>query len=340
MFQNVPLWPERASTFANNVDALYIFLIAVTGLFTLIVFALVAFFAIKYRQKPGGVATQIEGSYSLEATWTLIPFGLFMVMFVWGASIYMTQVQPPKNAMDIFVVGKQWMWKAQHPEGVREINQLHVPVGRDIKLTLISQDVVHSFYVPEFRIKQDVIPGRYTTMWFHPIKTGRYHLFCAEYCGTEHSGMIGEVVVMEPAEYAAWLSGGSGEGSMASTGQKLFQELGCATCHRSDTQGRGPNLQGAYGKPVLLDTGQTVIADDNYVRESILNPGAKVVSGFKPIMPTFNGIVSEEQLLSLIAYVKSLAQPQQGEPVSNRPAVPGRAPAANAAPKAGNAKVQ
>jgi cytochrome c oxidase subunit II len=338
---NIPLWPERASTMAGNVDALYIFLLVVTGTFTLLIFVLIAVFAVKYRQKPGRSATQIEGSLALEATWTLIPFGLFMVMFVWGAMIYMDEAQPPKNAMDVFVVGKQWMWKLQHPEGVREINQLHVPVGRDVRLTMISQDVIHSFYIPSFRIKQDVLPGRYSTIWFHAIKPGRYHLFCAEYCGTMHSGMIGEVVVMEPADYSAWLSGGSGEGSMASTGQKLFQELGCSSCHRSDTQGRGPNLVGVYGKPVLLDTGSVVVADDNYVRESILNPGAKVVSGFKPIMPTFNGIVSEEQVLSLIAYVKSLAQPQQGEPVSNRPSVPGRAPAAgNATPTAGNAKVQ
>src|SRR3954471_2045352 len=268
MWQNVPLWPQRASTFANNVDALYIFLIAVTGFFTLLVFALVAFFAIKYRQKPGREATQIEGSLALEATWTLIPFGLFMMMFVWGAAVYLGEMQPPKNAMDVFVVAKQWMWKLQHPEGVREINTLHIPVGRDVRLTLISQDVIHSFYVPAFRIKQDVLPGRYTTVWFHPIKTGRYHLFCAEYCGTMHSGMIGEVVVMEPAEYATWLSSGSNEGSMATDGQKLFAQLGCATCHRSDTQGRGPNLANAYGKPVMLDNGTTVVADDNYIRES------------------------------------------------------------------------
>jgi cytochrome c oxidase subunit 2 len=335
MWQNVPLWPARASSFANNVDALYIFLIAVCGFFTLLVFALVAFFALKYRQRPGREATQIEGSLALEATWTLIPFGLFMIMFVWGASIYMNQAQPPKNAMDVFVVGKQWMWKLQHPEGVREINQLHVPVGKDIRLTMISQDVIHSFFVPAFRIKQDVLPGRYTTLWFHPIKTGHYHLFCAEYCGTSHSGMIGEVVVMEPAEYAAWLSNGSAEGSMASTGEKLFQELGCSSCHRSDTQGRGPDLAGTYGKPVLLDNGSTVISDDAYIRESIINPGSKVVAGYKPIMPTFSGIVSEEQLLSLISYVKSISQPQQVRPE------PGRASAAgNAAPTAGNAKVQ
>jgi cytochrome c oxidase subunit 2 len=326
MFQNVPLWPERASSFAGNVDALYVFLIAVTGFFTLLVFVMVAVFAIKYRQKPGRSATQIEGSLALEATWTLIPFGIFMVMFVWGAALFMNEVQPPKNSMDVFVVGKQWMWKLQHPEGVREVNQLHVPLGRDVRLTMISQDVIHSFYVPAFRIKQDVLPGRYTTLWFHPIKTGTYHLFCAEYCGTQHSGMIGQVVVMEPNEYAAWLSGGAAtEGSMAANGQKLFQELGCASCHRSDTQGRGPNLAGVYGHPVMLDTGSTVTADDNYIRESILNPGTRVVSGFKPIMPTFSGIVSEDQVLALIAYVKSLSQPQQ---------------ASNTAPAAGNEKVQ
>jgi cytochrome c oxidase subunit 2 len=333
MFSNFPLWPARASSFANNVDALYIFLIVVTGFFTLVVFALVAIFAIKYRQRPGGRATQIEGSYALEATWTLIPFGLFMVMFVWGAAVYMSEVKPPQNAMEIFVVGKQWMWKTQHPEGVREINQLHVPVGRDIRLTLVSQDVIHSFYIPDFRIKQDVLPGRYTTTWFHPIKTGTYHLFCAEYCGTQHSGMIGQIVVMEPTEFAAWLSGGSTEGTMASTGQKVFQELGCATCHRSDTQGRGPNLQGVFGKAQLLDNGQTVTVDDNYIRESILNPGTKVVSGFKPIMPTFNGIVSEEQLLSLMAYIKSLNQPQPSGGMN-------QANSASQAPTAGNKKVQ
>ena len=338
MFSNLPLWPERASTFANNVDALYVFLIVVTGFFTLLVFAIVAFFAIKYRQKPGGRATQIEGSYALEATWTLIPFGIFMIMFVWGASVYMNEAQPPKNAMDVFVVGKQWMWHLQHPEGVREINQLHVPLGRDVRLTMISQDVIHSFYVPEFRIKQDVLPGRYTTVWFHAIKTGTFHLFCAEYCGTNHSAMIGQVIVMEPAEYTQWLSGGSGEGSMASGGEKLFQQLGCATCHRADTQGRGPNLVGIYGKTQSLDNGQTVTADDNYLRESILNPSAKVVSGFKPIMPTFEGIVTEEQVLSLVAYVKSLSQPQSAGINTNHPAASERG--ANAAPKAGNAKVQ
>jgi cytochrome c oxidase subunit 2 len=322
MWQTLPLWPVRASTLANRTDALMIFMIAVTGFFTVMIFVLIFIFAMKFRRSRSPIATQIEGSNTLEAIWTLIPFGIFMVMFVWSASIYMTWAQPPPDAEEIFVVGKQWMWKFQHPEGQREIDQLHVPLGRAVRLTMISQDVIHSLFLPEFRVKQDVLPGRYTTLWFQTTQPGRYHLFCTQYCGTMHAGMIGEVVVMEPASYQAWLSGGNAEGSLASTGQKLFQQLGCATCHRFDTQGRGPNLVGAYGKPVLLDDGRTVTVDDNYIRESILTPGAKVVAGFKPIMPTFQGIVNEEQLLSLVAYIRSLSQPEQREPASDRPAAP------------------
>ena len=333
MWQNLPLWPERASSMANQTDALVLFLVAVTGLVTVMIFIMVFVFAMKYRRSRHPVAVQIEGNNLLEFTWSIIPFGAFMVMFVWGAVVYMQEVRPPANAMEIFAIGKQWMWKFQHPEGQREIDQLHVPVGRDVMISAISQDVVHDIYIPAFRVKQDVLPNRYTTIWFRAIKPGRYHLFCSQYCGTMHSGMIGEVVVMEPAAYQAWLSGGNAEGSLASTGQKLFQQLGCSTCHRFDTQGRGPNLVGVYGKPVLLDDGRTVTADDNYVRESVLNPGAKVVAGFKPIMPSFNGIVSEDQLLSLVAYVKSISQPEQREPVSNRPAVPPHAPATSATPK-------
>src|SRR5581483_1091982 len=324
MWQNLPLWPSRASSFAGRVDAIYIFLIAITGFFAVMIFLLIFIFALRYRRARNPVHTQIEGSYALEGAWSVLPFGAFLLMLVWSALIYLVQVRPPANAMEIFVVGKQWMWKLQHPEGAREINQLHVPVGRDVRLTMISQDVIHSFYVPAFRIKQDVLPNRYVTSWFRPTKTGRYHLFCAEYCGTLHSGMIGEVVVMEPAEYQGWLAGGAAEGTLASVGQKLFQQLGCATCHRFDTQGRGPNLVGLYGKPVLLDNGQTVSADDNYIRESILNPGAKVTSGFRPIMPTFQGMVDEEQLLALVSYIKSLSTPEQVQPASTRPVVPAR----------------
>ena len=319
MWQEFPLWPARASTFANRTDALFIFLIAVTGFFTVMVFIAICVFAFRYRASKHPVPVQIEGSNVLETTWTIIPFGVFMIFFIWGASIYMAQARPPENSMEIFGVAKQWMWKFEHPEGVREINTLHVPVGRDVRVTLVSQDVIHDFFVPAFRIKQDVLPGRYVTTWFHAVRPGSYHLFCSQYCGTMHSGMIGEVIVMEPGAYQAWLSGGGAEGSLASTGQKLFQQYGCASCHRSDTQGRGPHLEGVYGKPVLLSDGRRVMADDDYVRESILNPSAKIVGGFQNIMPSFNGVISEEELLALIAYVKSLAQPGQGGVIANMP---------------------
>jgi cytochrome c oxidase subunit 2 len=231
-----------------------------------------------------------------------------MVIFFWGAVVYFKGRTPPGDSTEVYVVAKQWMWKLEHAEGQREINELHVPVGRDVKLIMTSQDVIHSFFVPAFRMKQDVLPGRYTMAWFRATKPGTYHLFCAEYCGTQHSGMIGDIVVQEPAQYEAWMSGGS-TGPLAATGEKLFAELGCVTCHRTDTQGRGPNLQGVFGKPVKLEDGRMVTADENYVRESILNPGAKIVKGFKPVMPTFQGLVSEEQLNALVAYVKSLAPP-------------------------------
>ena len=322
MFPNFPIWPVRAATSASNLDALFIFLLLVTGTVTLMIFILVTLFALRYRHTVVEKPTPILGSLALETTWSLVPFGIFLIFFVWGAVLYFQERTAPPDSMEIYVVAKQWMWKQQHADGQREINELHVPVDRNVKLIMTSQDVIHSFFVPAFRLKQDVLPGRYTTLWFHAIRPGTYHLFCAEYCGTQHSVMIGSIVVMNPAAYEAWLSGGGGEGSLASTGQKLFQQLGCGSCHRSDTQGRGPNLVGVFGKPVLLEDGRTVVADENYVRESILNPGAKIVAGFKNIMPSFQGVVNEEQLLSLIAYVKSLQGSQQAEPVSNRPAVP------------------
>jgi len=220
--------------------------------------------------------------------------------------VYLARARPPDETLNIYVVGKQWMWKFQHLDGQREINELHVPVGRAVKLITTSEDVIHDFFVPAFRMKADVIPGRYVSIWFQPTKPGRYHLFCAEYCGTRHSGMIGEVVVMEPSEYQAWLSGGAPEGSLASTGAKLFADLACNTCHRPDAQGRGPVLEGLFGQTVRLQSGETVTVDEAYVRESILTPSAKITAGFQPIMPTFQGLVTEEQLLALIEYVKSL----------------------------------
>jgi cytochrome c oxidase subunit 2 len=316
MFGHLPLWPENASTNAGNVDALYIFLLLVSGIMTALIFAVLTAFAIRFRKRRGQRAVQIEGSTHLEITWSIIPFCVMLVFFVWGAVIFFRERTPPQDATEVYTVAKQWMWKFEHKGGQREINELHVPVGRDVKMIMTSQDVIHSFFVPAFRLKQDVLPGRYTTLWFHATKAGTYHLFCSQYCGTQHSGMIGWITVMEPRDYEAWMSGGGGNQPLAVTGQKLFSELGCVTCHRFDTQGRGPNLAGVFGKPVLLEDGRTVTADENYVRESILEPGAKIVQGFKPVMPTFQGQVSDEQLNALVDYVKSLAGPQSGRPAN------------------------
>jgi cytochrome c oxidase subunit II len=291
---------------ARNVDALYIFLLIVTGMMTLLIFICLIYFAARFRYRPGVPAEQIEGSHALEITWSTIPFLIFMVIFAWGAVVYFKERTPPADATEVYVVAKQWMWKLEHAEGQREINELHVPVGRDVRMIMTSQDVIHSFFIPAFRIKQDVLPGRYTVAWFRATKPGTYHLFCAEYCGTQHSGMVGDIVVMEPAQYETWMNGGS-TGPLSATGEKIFAELGCVTCHRSDTQGRGPNLHGVFGKPVQLEDGRTVTADENYLRECILDPGAKRVKGFQPIMPTFQGLVTEEQVNALVAYIKSIA---------------------------------
>jgi cytochrome c oxidase subunit 2 len=314
MWSGTPLFPEQASTIAGRVDSLYFFLLAISVFFTLLIAGLIVYYATKFhRVDPNAVGAKVHGGMVLELTWTIIPFLITMVIFVWGASVYFAMAKAPEETLNVYVVGKQWMWKFQHLDGQREINELHVPVGRDVKLITTSEDVIHDLFVPAFRIKADVIPGRYVTIWFRATKAGRYHLFCAEYCGTRHSGMIGEVIVMEPTEYQTWLSGGAQEGSLASAGEKLFQDLACNTCHRPDAQGRGPVLQGLFGKTVNLQSGQTMTVDEAYVRESILNPSAKVAAGFQPIMPTFQGLVTEEQLLELIEYVKSLKAVPQTE---------------------------
>lgn len=318
------LFPEQASTVATSVDNLYFFLVAVTAFFSLLIFGLIFFFAIRHRRRSlADRPAPVHGGLALEVVWTVIPLGLVMVMFAWGASVYLEQSRPPGDAMQVYVVGKQWMWKLQHMEGQREINELHVPVGRAVRLTMTSEDVIHSFYVPAFRVKYDVLPGRYTTVWFKPTKVGKYHLFCAEYCGTKHSGMIGWIHVMEPADYAAWLGGGAAEGSLASNGEKLFQDLACVNCHRLNEQGRGPNLMNLFGSAVTLADGGTITADEAYIRESILNPSAKVVAGFQQIMPTFQGLVTEEGLLQLIEYIKTLKQ----QPAPGTAAAPPSRPA-------------
>ena len=314
MFTNFPFFPEQASAQAAQVDGIYFFMLAVTAFFSLLIATLVVLFAIKYRRRHDSeVGAAIHGSLALELLWTVIPFLITMVMFAWGAKVFFDLYRPPAGAMEIYVVGKQWMWKAQHMDGQREINELHVPVGRPVKLIMGAEDVLHSFYIPAFRVKADVIPGRYNVLWFTATKPGRYHLFCAEYCGTKHSGMIGWVYAMEPTAFQAWLSGGpSLSETPAAAGAKLFQDFACSSCHRDDGMAQAPQLKGLFGKTVELQGGATAVADETYIRESIVLPQAKVVNGFQPIMPTFQGLVSEEQLLQLIAYVRSLGQAAPG----------------------------
>ena len=332
----IPLVPERASSFAWKVDALYFYLSGVTLFFALLISATLIFFVIRYRRRsPYEIPRPVAGSHKLETIWTIIPFVIAMTMFFWGATVYFEQYKPPENAIEVYVVGKQWMWKLQHATGQREINELHVPVGRKVKLIMTTEDVIHDFFVPAFRTKADVVPGRYQTLWFEATKPGRYHLFCAEYCGMNHSGMTGSVIVMEPREFDDWLSGNTGNMTPAAAGQQLYQTLGCASCHGASGEGgRGPALAGTFGTNVQLQNGQSVRVDEGYIRESIVNPQAKLVVGFGPIMPTFQGQVGEDQLVQLIAYIKSL-QPSGQMPVTApspspvAPARPGASPTRN-----------
>lgn len=325
MWKNFPLLPEQASTIAGQVDALYAFLVSVTIFFTALVFVGVFILAVKYRRRdPNEVPKPLHESFLLELVWSGIPFGIVMVMFGWGAYVYFANYNPPQGAMEMYVVGKQWMWKTQHPEGHREINELHVPVGRAVKLTMTTEDVIHSFFIPAFRVKKDVVPGMYTTMWFQPTKVGKFHLFCAEYCGNQHSGMIGSIHVMEPADYEAWLAGVNRGETMAQAGERLFSRLGCASCHKADDSGRCPTLENKFGKEQLLQNGQRVKFDEAYMRESILKPNAKIVAGYQnQEMPTFQGQVSEDGILQLIAYVKSLTKQQPAQTATAAPATKG-----------------
>jgi len=315
MFTDFPLFPEGASTVAGRIDAIYIFLVAVSAFFAILIFLSVFYLAVKYRRRSDDERPPaIHGSLKLEILWSVIPLLLTMVMFGWGTTVYFEVSRPPADAEEIFVVGKQWMWKIQHPQGPREINELHIPVGRAVKLTMTSEDVIHSFYIPAFRVKKDVVPGRYSSLWFQATKTGDYHLFCAEYCGTAHSGMIGRVVVMEPIAYENWLSGGPPPESMELAGEKIFEQMQCHTCHRPGPGMRGPLLDGVFNSQVRLASGETVVADQTYLRESILQSSAKVVAGYQPVMPTFQGQLTEEQVLHLIAYIKSLGKEGQSQP--------------------------
>ncbi|HEX5515787.1 MAG TPA: cytochrome c oxidase subunit II [Gammaproteobacteria bacterium] len=312
------LFPEATSTLAGQVDAVYFTMLGLCGLVILLVLALMTYFILRYRR--GNLRADRTHRWPrwlrhrLEWVWITLPLLIFIAVFVWGGIVYIRIHSMPADALEIHAIGKQWMWKFQHPGGQREINELHVPVGRPIKLTLASQDVIHSFYVPAFRIKRDVVPGRYHQAWFEATAVGRYHLFCAEYCGTMHSQMRGQIVVLPPQEYADWLRRQELGSSLAAEGAALFRSYGCSGCHGANSSVRAPNLAGIYGRPQPLTGGGTVIVDDAYIRDSILLPQKQVVAGFEPIMPSFAGQIGEDDILKLIAFIKSLAAEQEIQP--------------------------
>src|ERR1041385_1315512 len=302
-----PVHPAQASKLAQQADYLYWGLTALSAATLLVVFAPMLYFLFKYRRGKPADRTPIQlPQTAMEITWTLIPIIIFTGLFAWGANVYWTMERAPAGAMELNVVAKQWMWKIQHPEGNREINELHVPLGRIVKLTLASQDVIHSFFLPEFRIKQDVVPGRYTTIWFKAERLGAFHLFCSEYCGTHHSAMIGRVVVMKPQEYEEWLARGEPGATMAQAGAQLYRVLGCSGCHDNGAIIRAPPLQGLYGNPVPLQSGQIVTADVFFLRDSILLPANDIAGGYTNDMPSFQGRVSEDELAQLMAYLKNM----------------------------------
>jgi cytochrome c oxidase subunit II len=331
------LFPPEASGIAPYTDALYFFLVLISLVGMTIVVLLVVLFSVLYRKERNPEATQIEGSTLLEATWTIIPLALFMVTFVWGALLYFRIYNPPTNAMNIYIVGKQWMWKAEHPGGQHEINALHIPVNRPVQLTMISQDVFHSFSIPAFRVKREVIPGRYSTVWFEATQPGTYHLFCTQYCGTLHSGMIGEIVAMKPEAYEAWTAGSTSGASLAQNGERLFASLGCNSCHSGAGDARGPSLAQAYGGKLQMANGSYVNVDEAFLRDAILNPTMHQMAGYAPIMPTYQGQISEEGLIALVEYIKNLNSNYRVQQTLNTSQV--QAPAA-AAPANGQGTVK
>ena len=305
------LFPPDASSTGWQVDLIFWALSALSAFIMLLVFAPLIYFAVKYRRgKAANRALSNTPTWKLELTWTIIPLFVGLGIFGWAADVFFRIQAPPPNALEVSVVGKQWMWKLQHAEGNREINELHIPVGSPVKLTMTSQDVIHDFFVPAFRAKQDVIPGRYTTEWFLPTRVGKYRIFCAQYCGTSHAAMIGWVYVMERRDYQEWLTTtGQGE-TMIAAGESLFHQLGCSGCHGVSSKIPAPRLEGVYGHPVPLEGGQIVMANDQYIRDSILLPASQIAAGYQNLMPTFAGHLSEEEVMQLVAYVKSLADKQ------------------------------
>jgi cytochrome c oxidase subunit II len=303
------LLQQAADSVAPRIDHLFTFMLLLCGTVALAVLILMITFCVRYRERNAVEREPMTRKLGIELTWTLVPLALFIGVFIWSAHQFVYLYQAPDDALPVYVVAKQWMWKLQHRNGRREINELHVPLGQPVRLVMTSQDAIHSFYVPAFRLKQDVLPGRYTGLWFTPTRLGEFHLFCAEYCGTEHSRMIGRIVVMTPAEYAKWVDAGKAQPSLAQYGFALFRQLGCSGCHTAGSSVHAPSLAGLLGREVHLQDGRSLVADENYIRDSILLPRKDVVAGFEPIMPSFAGQVSEEDIQALIAFIREGAVP-------------------------------
>jgi cytochrome c oxidase subunit 2 len=297
---------RSASTLGAQVDVLFATMLAITGVVAVGVATLIVLFAIRYR--PGSNADRSNPPARvrwIEITWTATPLAIFLAIFLWSSVVFSEFHQPPEGALRIHVLAKQWMWKLEHDNGRREIDELHVPLGKPVELIMTSQDVIHSFFVPAFRVKQDVLPGRYTNLWFTATRPGRFDLFCAEYCGTDHANMHGAIVVMRPTEFAQWLTAGPEQPGLASRGFDVYRRVGCSGCHEPTSTVHAPDLTGLFGNPVHLADGSTVIADENYLRDSILLPKKQVVAGFDPVMPSFQGQLDEDDLTALIAYIQS-----------------------------------
>ncbi len=302
------LWPARASAYGGQVDLMIVGLTVLIVLLSAPVFILIAVFALKYRRgRPANRKHRVDRSVGLETSWALIPFLLLLGFYFWATWLFVVQHSPPDGALEIQVVAKQWMWKFQHPGGQREINTLHVPVGTPVKLTMASQDVIHSLFIPALRIKQDVVPGRYTTLWFTADTPGTWHLACAEFCGTDHSLMGGSFITQTPQDYARWLADSGTDGTLAAAGAALFRSHGCSGCHGPAATVHAPPLEGLYGSTVPLADGSTTTADDQYLRDSILLPQSQIAAGYPTIMPTFANQLGEDEVLKLVAYIKSLA---------------------------------
>jgi cytochrome c oxidase subunit 2 len=302
------LLDAAASTQADRTDHIFLAMLGLCGAVAAILCVVVVFFAVRYRRGSRVDRTPPRELRSIEIAWTVSPLLIFLAIFGWAARDFITQADPPADALPVTVVAKQWMWKLQQRNGRREINELHVPQGEPVVLTMTSQDAIHSFFVPAFRLKQDVLPGRYTRLWFTATQVGDFPLFCSEYCGSEHSQMTGRIVVMTPADFGRWLASGPAQPSMAQYGFALFRQLGCSGCHDARSTIHAPLLDGVYGRTVHLQDGRSVVADANYLRDSILLPAKDIVAGFAPVMPSFAGQVSEEDLQALIAYLRSTSK--------------------------------